>query len=264
MYENDINRFKELLNYNPSKGIINEGWGDLDTTGWVCVGEVAYSPWLNGAEKVYVMVNPQKTMKYGEEINEIRYTENPDGSGRQTDVIPVYARKKIVIYPEHRNDEFGELFLGKKKDSSTIEQTHNEFVSKLFKNGGNVIIHHNSPYVVRDGIIKKGKANLWSNPTDSGIYFWGSRNGGKDPSNDSSYTYYCIVPQNDIYDFETNEERLTMPQAMEKYPYVGHYWPKDNDVVVIRTNNVTPIWCILDKNKGKWYDKDWNEIEKPF
>ena len=50
---------------------------------------------------------------------------------------------------------------------------------------------------------------------------------------------------------------------MGKYKYAGQYWKK-TDKIVVTTFVETPIWCILDKLKGKWYDKDWNEIEKPF
>lgn len=263
MLEEIVNRFKQISNYNPTKGIINEAYGDVDTSGWVCVGEVAYDPWLKGIDKLYIMVNPQKTMKWGEEVNDVRYTENPDGSGSQVDSIPTRFKEDIVIYPEHQDDEFGEIFLGKKQDSKVIEQKHNEFLSKLFKVGDKIIIHHNSSYVIKDGFVKKGKANGWSNNTDIGIYFWGSRNCGKDPSNASSYTYYCVINQNDLYDFETNAERLSLRQALSRYPYAGQYW-NDNESVVVSTFKETPVWRILDKQNGKWYDKDWNEVEKPF
>lgn len=249
--------------YNPSKGIINEAWGDVDTNGWVCVGEVDYNPWGVNGNKLYIMVNPQKTMKWGKEINDVRYTQNEDGSGLQTDSIPSYAKEKLTIYPEYQDTEFGEMFLGKRKDSNTAKEIHNDFLSKLFKIGDNVILHHNSSYVLKDGFIKKGKTNNWSNNTDIGIYFWGSRTCGNDPSNNSLYTYYCIVPLNEIYDFQTNIERISLQTAMTKYNYVGQLW-KDGENIVITTFKPTPIWCILDKQTGKWYDREWNEIEKPF
>ncbi len=263
MIQEVIDKFRKLSTYNPSKGILNEGFYDEDTTGWVCVGEVPFWPWGGDGDKVYIMVNPQKTMKWGQMLNDIKYTENKDGSGRQIDSISSAYKDKIIIYPEHQDDEFGEMFLGKRKDKSVAEKMHEEFVSKLFKAGENVIIHHNSSYVLKDGVIKKGTPNGWSNNTDIGIYFWGSRSGGNDPSNASSYTYYSIIPLKEIYDFETNEERLSLEQAMSKYRYAGQLW-KDGDAVVITTFKTTPIWCILDKQTGKWYDKEWNEIKKPF
>lgn len=260
-------RFRELFNYNPQKGNLNEGWNDVDTTGWICIGEVAYYPWSDETEeknKTYIMVNPQKRMKWGKEINDVRYTENSDGSGKQLDDIPYFYKKNITIYPEHQDDEYGEMFLGKKKDENVIKQKHEEFLSKLFRINGKVILHHNSSYKLTDGFIKKGKPNVYSNNTDIGIYFWGSRNSGSDASSQSIYTYYCIIDENDLYDFETNVERLkTLRQAVEKHKYVGHYW-KNGEAICVNTFNFTPIWCILDKYTGKWYDKEWKEIEKPF
>jgi len=259
-----IKRFKELSSYNPQKGILNEAYGDVDTSGYICVGELKYDPWLKGLDKIYVMVSPQKILKWGKEMYDVRYTENPDGTGEQTDSIPGYLKNYITIYPEHQDDEYGEIFLGKRKgNEELLKQKHQDFLSKLFIINGNVIIHHNSSYRIRDGFVKKGKANVWSNNNDVGIYFWGSRYCGNDQSNASSYTYYSIIPLSDLYDFETNAERISLDVALRKYKYAGQYWKK-GDAVVINTLQTTPIWCILDKDNGKWFDKDWNEIEKPF
>lgn len=63
----NIKRIQELYTYNPSKGIIKEAYGDVDTSGYICIGEVPYDPWLNGTKKLYIMVSPQKVMKYGRE-----------------------------------------------------------------------------------------------------------------------------------------------------------------------------------------------------
>ena len=147
-------RFRELYEYNPSKGIIKENYGDVDTSNYICIGEVPYRPWFNGPNRLYIMVSPQKIMKYGEEQYDVIYTENSDGSGRQIEGIPTYVKRNTVIYPEHQNDEYGEIFLGKRKD--------------------------------------------------------------------------------------------------------------DDNVIVVNTYLPTPIWCILDKQTGKWYNKEWKEIEKPF
>lgn len=219
--------------------------------------------YIYGDGKSYIMVNPKKEMKWGQEIHDIRYTDNADGSGRQTDSIPNYCKERITIYPEHMDDEYGEMFLGKRKEQDKVEQEHNEFLSKLFIVGGNVILHHNSSYKIEDGFVKKGTPNGYSNNSDIGIYFWGSRNSGNDPSGASLYTYYCVIPQKELYDFETNAERMTLPNAMKKYNYCGQYW-RDSDAIVVTTYSQTPIWCILDKGSGRWFDKDWNEIRKPF
>lgn len=258
-------RFRELFKYNPIKGKLNESFDDVDTTGWICVGEVPYSPWSSSEDQeiVYIMVNPQKTMIYGKEVNEVMYTENNDGSGMQISDIPSFYKQYITIYPEYQNSEYGEMFLGKKKDDRIAKQQHEAFISKLFRTNGKVILHHNSSYKITDGFIKKGKPNNYSNNSDVGIYFWGSRNSGSDPSSSSLYTYYCIINEDDLYDFETNIERLTLEQALKKYKYVGQYW-KNGDSVCVNTYEFTPIWCILDTNTGQWYDKDWKEIKRPF
>lgn len=97
----NIKRIQELYTYNPSKGIIKEAYGDVDTSGYICIGEVPYDPWLNGTKKLYIMVSPQKVMKYGREKYDVRYTKNSDGSGGQIENIPTNVRHNAVIYPEH-------------------------------------------------------------------------------------------------------------------------------------------------------------------
>ena len=256
-------RFNEIASYNPKFGILNEGFNDVDTSGYICIGEVYYYPWADDGDRVFIMVNPEKTMLYGKMINDVRYTENSDGTGKQTQSIPTNAKNNLVIYQEYRDTEFGEMFLGKRKSNDEVKQKHQEFLSKLFIIDNNVLLHHNSSFEIRDGIIKKGVANGWSNNGDIGIYFWGSRNSGNDPSNNSHYTYYCLIPIEDLYDFETNVDRISLDQALKKYKYAGQYWKK-GDAIVVSTLQSTPIYCILDKQNGKWYDKKWNKIEKPF
>lgn len=262
----DVKRIQQLYSYNPSKGIIKEAYGDVDTSKYICIGEVEnYFPWTNeqGKNKLYIMGSPNKIMRWGKEMFDIRYTENQDGSGRQMDSLPAEAKQRIVIYPNHQDDEYGVMFLGKKQDKEVLMQKHQDFISRLFKFEGKIVIHHNTSFKITDGFVKKGKPNGWSNNTDKGIYFWGSRNSGKDPSNAGLYTYYCLINGEDLYDFETNDKRLTLEQAMRKYGYVGQNW-QDEEAIVVNTSLPTPIWRILDKQTGIWYDKDWNQVEKPF
>ncbi len=262
----NIKRIQELTNYNPQKGIISEGYDHVDTNGYICIGEVPHYPWHDetGKNKTYIMVSPEKILKWGEMQYDVVYTENNDGTGKQTDTLPPFKRQYVKIYPEHYDDEYGEIFLGKRKDKETLEQMHEEFQSMLFKLGNKIVIHHNSSYEIRDGVVKKGTPNSYSKNSDIGIYFWGSRASGKDPSNASFYTYYCLIDPSDLYDFHTNEERLRLEQALKKYPYAGQMWENGGQAVVVSTLQETPIWCILDKQTGKWYDKNWQEIEKPF
>lgn len=259
MKNNKLKRIIELCEY---KIHINE-WGKVDTNGYICVGEVPFYPFAGNKRKMYIMVSPQKEMKWGEEMYNIVYTENEDGSGAQTDSVPNYAKDRMTIYPEHMDDEYGEIFLGKRKGNEIIEKNHNEFLSKLFIIGGSVVLHHYSNFEIKDGVVRKGEQQGYSNNSDIGIYFWGSRHSGSDPSNYGKYIYYCLISKDSLYDFETNVERLTLPNAMKKYEYCGQYW-KDKDAVVVTTYKPTTIWCILDTANGKWFDKEWNQISKPF
>ena len=260
----DIKRFLELCGYDPSKGKLNES-GKADTHGYVLVGEVPFYPWYDGMEKekVYVMVSPQKEMKWGEMRHNVIYAENPDGSGKQTDSIPEYAKERMAVYPQHRNDEYGELFLGAEKDDEAINDEHREFLSKLFIRGNNVVLHHNSSATIKDGLIRRGSQNNYSNNSDVGTYFWAGKESGRDPSGYGDYTYYCLISKEDIYDFSTNAERLSLRNAMKKYPYCGQYW-QGTDAIVVTTYHETPIWRILDKTNGKWYDSKWKEVKEPF
>ena len=259
----NIQRFKQIINYDPKRGLIKES--KEDTNGWLCIGEIpGYFPWGTRQNKVYIMVDPQERKNFEDKTYyKVLYTENSDGTGAQDNDVPYINKCNAVIYPEYSDTVYGEMFLGKKKDEQTLKKQHEEFLQKLFLVGNKVILHHNSSVKLTDGFIKKGKPNGWSNNTDIGIYFWGSRECGNDPSNASTYTYYCRIFLEELYDKATNVERLSTEQAMKKYGYCGQYW-KNSDAIVVNTFKETPIYCILDKQTGKWYDKNWNEISNPF
>ena len=237
---------------------MNEGFGDVDTSGWVCIGEVT------GAQFPYIMVNPNKTREYGEMVHLVRYCENPDGSGGQSDWIAPYEKGNIKIYREYYDSELSEKFLGKKKSDDEIERIHSEFMSKVNMLGDKVVLHHNSSHRIMDGYVKKGKPNNYSKNSDVGIYFWASKEPGRDPSNSSLYTYYCLIDADDLYDFEANVDRTRLIPSMKNHAYVGQYWRNGGDAVVVTTFKETPIWRILDKRSGMWYDSGWNEVENPF
>lgn len=257
-----MRNLKDIYN-KCSVSLLTESFGDKDTTGWVCIGEVPCWPWGGKGDKVYIMVNPTKILKYGKYDYDYVFTENNDGSGRQISGLPERELRFVYIYAQYQDNDLGEIFLGKKKDTDVIIQMHKEFYSKLFKLGNIVVLHHNSSDRFTDGVIRKGRQNFYSNNSDIGIYFWGSRHNGNDPSNEGQYIYYCTAQQTDIYDFDTNEDRISLDVALRKYRYAGQTW-KNGDAIVVSTLYPTSIWCILDKMDGKWYDKNWNEIKKPF
>lgn len=246
--------------------IINEAYEhEVDISDWIPVGEVpGYYPWAGDGNKTYIFVDPQKHQYIdGTETYNIMYTENPDGSGRRIGSIPSFNKENAIVYPEHENDVYGEIFLGKKKDKERAKEMHREFLSKLFILDGKVILHHNSSVRITDGSIKKGKPNGYSNNSDIGIYFWGSEKSGRDPSGRGTYTYFCRIDPNELYDFETNIDRLTLSKALQRYRYVGQYW-RDGEAICVNTSLWTRIWCIRENRTGKWFDRNWNEIKRPF
>lgn len=265
MYE-DINRFFKNALYDPKKGMLNEGFNDeVDLSGWVNIGEIPYY-----SDTLYIFIDPNyanvDVPEWRFKDTVIKLTPNKDGSGRQTTLgdIPVFYRQKFSLYPQYKDSEYADVLIGvKKKPTEQLEEEHNEIWSQLFRIGDNVCIHHNSSVKITDGVIKKGKANNWSNNSDVGIYFWGSRNDGRDPSGNSLYTYYCLISENDIYDKYSNPQRLNVDQALSQYKYVADFW-HNKEAVLIRAGAETPIWRILNKQTGEWFDSKWNKVDRPF
>lgn len=231
---------------------------------YINIGKVAYWPFFKRKKEhvLYVMISKGKVQKYGKQVYDVLYTENPDGTGLKTDSIPENAKNQIVVYPEYRDTEYGDFLLGERKNSATLDKEHAAFENALSSFNGKLVLRHDSSYAIKDGVIRKGKPNSYSKDSDIGIYFWGSNKTGKDNSNIGTYTYYCLIERNQLYDFQTNEERLSLLQALQKYPYAGQFW--EDGAIVVNTFKETPIWRIYDKQNGKWYDRNWNETENPF
>ena len=235
-----------------------------NTSNYINIGKVAYWPFFKRKKErvLYVMISKGKVQKYGSQTYDVRYTENPDGTGLKTDSIPENVKNEMVIYPEYRDTEYGDYFLGTRKDSITLKKEHEKFENALSTFNGKIVLRHDSSYVIKDSVIRKGKPNSYSKNNDIGIYFWGSNKIGKHNSNVGLYTYYCLINRNQLYDYQTNEERLSLVQALQKYDYAGQFW--EDGAIVVNTFKETPIWCIYDKRNGKWYDTNWKQIENPF
>lgn len=233
-------------------------WPDKDTRGWINIGIVkGYSCFMGGTD-TYLMANPNAKMQPGEDkyrfkSNNTAFSPDPEGSTREASV-PDYYKQRLEIYPEYQDTFWGELFLGRKKDTEEDRAEHEKFMSELNQTGNDVILMHNSPVLIKDGVISGGHPKRhYSNNSDVGIYFWGTSFAGRDPSNGSQYTYYCKVPKDSIYDFETNVDRLTLRQAMSKYPYVAQYW-QGGPAIVVTTWKNTPIWKVVDNRNTKRFD----------
>ena len=243
---------------NPDAMILNEGIFDREMNGWINIGIIKDTPYGDA----YLMVDPDypKTVDLSTyRYRATGYNSRPDGSGGEIK-LPEYIKGGLQIYDEYRDTFYGEPFLGPKKTEED-KKKHEEFIGRLNISGDKVILTHNSSYRITDGEVKKGKPNRWSNNSDFGIYFWGSKKAGKDISNSGTYTYYCPVNIRQVYDFENNMERYgSMRKALEDYPYIAQYWEGGPEIVV---NSSIPVKIsrIKENKTGKIYDADWNEIK---
>lgn len=259
--EETIKRLYLLSNYDVKKQL-NE-WGEVDSNGWTNIGIIpGGSPYGIGGD-AYIMVDPNA--KEEENISDfkykhITYNTKPDGSGYSISAIPSYKLNDAQIYPEYKDSYYGECFLGKRKTDKD-EMRHKYFMSKLNIMGNNVILKHDSPYRITDGEIKQGKQNSWSNNNDIGIYFWGSKKVGKDNSNGQQYTYICLAPIDEIYDFEVNLERyISLKSALREHRFCAQFWDDSEEAIAVNTLYPVKIQAIIDNRTGKKYDEEWNEI----
>lgn len=262
--EETINKMKLLSEYDP-KTALNE-WR-VDCRGWLNIGVIPNgSPFLGSDDNddMYVMVNPNaekiddmSSFKY----RNVVYNTKPDGTGATADV-PSYKLEDIEIYPEYRDTYYGELFLGRMKGEED-KKKHEEFMSRLnIVNGGQVLLKHSSSVKITDGYVSYGNKNPWSNNSDIGIYFWGSKRIGRDKSNIGQYTYICTVNMDDIYDFETNLERFpSLKAALKVHPYCAQQWQDEVNVIVVNTLIKTPIKAIRDNSNGTVYNSEWKPID---
>lgn len=133
---------------------------------------------------------------------------------------------------------------------------------------GYVVLKHESPAKIKVGKIDRalGKTNHYSTRSDSGNYFWGSSIIGKDNSNGQEFTYFCLVPQEDVYDMMKNEKQYQdANEAMRHEDYIAYNWPATKGAVVVRTFIQTPISYIsyrphfsYHNEIGGLYDSNWN------
>lgn len=240
---------------------LNEGMWDTDMTGWINIGVIKNGSNIGAGGDAYLMVDPNypQTDDFGTfKYRGTGYNTKPDGTGYELQ-IPEYYKQRLQIYDQYRDTYYGEVFLGRKKTDEQ-EQKHKLFMSQLDMSGDKVILKHDSSYKITDGVVKKGNPNNWSNNSDIGIYFWGSKQHGSDQSNGGLYTYYCIVAPNEIYDFENDMERLgTLLNVFKKYKFAAQYW-KGGPAIVVNSLTPTKISYIRDNSNGKIYDANWQEL----
>lgn len=249
-----INRAYDRVNSITESVVLNEAFGDIDSRGWLNIGVIkGYSPYMGNDQNTYLMVDPNAEQT--EDLDNFRrfhttFARHKEG-GEYSVPVPQYHMQGLEIYPEYQDTYYGEVFLGRKKNTIEDQKKHEEFMSRLNIDGDSVILIHNSPTLITDGFISAGHEKQgYSRNGDVGIYFWGSKNVGSDPSNSGRYTYYCKVPLSSIYDFQTNQDRLTLKRAMSKYDYVAQNW-QGGPAIVVTSWKKTPIWKYLDKSNGE-------------
>lgn len=267
---NYIEKLKFLIEYNPKKGgLLNEIINGYDISNWLNIGKFyKYNTDGSGPTKLYYLfVNPN-----AKEISDLdifrkdnfALCDNPDGVGNSRDLNAErdYRYDKIELYPEYQDGYYATALSGISTEKYK-QKKHEELMSKVFIIDNKVVLHHNSSYKITDGVVKRGKTNGYSNNNDWGVYFWASKHSGNDQSGGGMYTYYCLVNLDMCYDVTNNVENFTSDVRMSRrYPYHLKSW-ENGDAVACQTSVETPIWCIKDNSTGKFYNKNWEEIEKP-
>ena len=282
-YKNYLDNFKRLAEYTIHKSdgnTVEMNVDNADTKGWKFIGEIVYGgPDWHKNDRKYILCYPDYTEEI---INSLGFSSfissylsvNADANGSDGGkyFYSLFDSRfdKIKLNDEYKNGIFALIFKkylvddGDEATQNYREQKHQEFMNKLFQVGDNVIMHHNSSAKITDGVIKPGMPkNSYSNNNDWGVYFWASPNSGADQSGAGEYTYYCIVPIEQTYDVENNIENFkTDKEALAKYPYQLKDW-KNGQAIACQTSKPTPIWRIRDNHNGKWFDNEWNEVNKP-
>lgn len=268
-YLDRFNRLVEYDHHKPDGGIISRPVDGADTSEWTLIGEIEYGASWRKVDSAYIFAYPyaDKSDDYRRFIaDNCSINLEKDGSdGGHSFFGGKYAfdsrYDKVKVYPEYENTYYDFIFNG--KTQKYREEMHEKLEKELFVVGNSVVLQHDSSYKITDGVVKRGKQNPWSNNDDWGIYFWASRNVGTDPSNGGAYTYFCLVNLEQMYDATNNVENFEKnKEALMKYPYIYQKWVRGN-AVACQTVRSTPIYCIRDNSNGKFYDKDWNEIEEP-
>lgn len=262
-YENSMTGKKVWFDNEPDIPAEHGGrWNHVKPLNdWINIGIV--KDIRNGETKEYVLANPnaEQTDNF-QNFKSHALSLNNDKKGKDGyKYFYIDSRYYTVeLYPEFK-DSYYDFVLSDGENKKYKNIKHQELSSMLFKIGDKIILHHDSRYKITDGVIKKGKMNSYSNNNDWGVYFWASRNSGSDPSNGQEYTYYCIVNADKCYDIWNNPNDFKSDE--EVYKRYQYYLKETNGGIACQTAIETPIWCIKNNRTGKFYDKNWNEIEKP-
>ena len=229
-----INEIKNQFNF-----LYNRITENSEDGNWIKIGEqIRHYP---TDEKFTIMVNDsaKKPDLHNRNTFEFRkFSEwnvkylNEDGSNAGSP--GPYDDPTTELLPEYKDTYWDWFFNGL---NETKEQEHQYFLSQLDIENGMVVLKHNSPYKIESGYVggadKKGP-NIYSNNSDLGNYFWGSKEEGADQSGQGEYQYICYVPIDEVYDFEYNEKGYkSMKEAVNNEKYVASWWPNGGGIVVV-------------------------------
>lgn len=236
--------------------------------GWECIGTVK-----DQFGQYYMLADmdaPKDMNNFRDFIGKhISVNKEKDGSdGYQSLTQKIDSRNAVYdISNEYKGSYYDMLFNGITDEYRQWKR--NDYLKRCLVVNGNAIAYHDSSEKITDGVVKpSSKRNSWSKAGDWGAYFWLSKNRGGDPSNGGKYTYYCQIPLDKIYFSSStklsNSDKADDSSILKEYPYIAGDWDSRN-AVACQTYAATPIWCIntLENGQDKWYDKDWNEIQKP-
>lgn len=232
---------------------------------WLCVGTAT-----DGMREGYILINPNAEQDMNDfsrfiEKN-VSLNQDKDGADGYNYFYLDNRYAKYNIYDEYKGTYYDIIFNGINDEFRASKRE--QYLAKCFVVGDDIIAHHNSNYKITDEYIKAtSNKNHYSKQTDWGAYFWLGKENGFDQSNNSQYTYYCKIPIAEIYFIDASKlsnSSVKKDDILKEYPYIAGDW-EAGDTVVCQTYKPTPIYCIkaLENGQIKWYDPQWNLIEKP-
>ena len=256
-------KFKNILDYNPMKGgqVIesNSKYNGFINIGFVKDGNI----YTQKGGDAYLFVNPEEP-----EWRRFKFLSDTNPTSNNIVELPLsISSSRITLYPKYKGTEYDIMINGEPKSEEKKQNDllkHKEFMSKLNIKDGNIILLHTSPNKITDGYVGYGKKNTWtSNNAQGGIFFWATKERGKDASG-GNYYYYCILPINEVYDGKNNPENYKndMEALNNGYKVIVNEWKQGgiNGGFAAYGFTKNPIKISFISYDGKTYNSTWGEI----
>lgn len=159
-------RLDEFTTRGEDGTIIGHMVDGADTKGWINIGEIVFggADWRKETKRKYLLVYPNyapSELSGGSSFIEqnISVNEDPNGSDGGHYFYNNFDSRfdKIKLNDGFNDSEYALLFKRYLDDSDNAtqkirEQKHQEFMSKVFIIGDNVLMHHNSSAKITDVI----------------------------------------------------------------------------------------------------------------